>query len=321
MKIERKMIDKQLRIPGTIAKLIMRSPSEAKFRKLRKLSNHLRGKKVKGLQCSEVWINRSGDGTNLRLCIYKPRLPSAGNPGILWMHGGGYAIGVPESSAGIISKFIAESGCVVVAPDYRLSLDAPYPAALEDCHDALLWMKTHAGALGIREDQLMVGGESAGGGLAAALALYERDHNGVEIAFQMPLYPMLDDRMTNESAMDNNAPVWDSETNRIAWDLYLGDFARGDVPIYAAPARAVDFSNLPPAVTFVGELEVFRDETVEYVRNLREAGVPVDFEKYAGCYHAFDRINPYADVSRKALSFLMKSYKYAVENYFADQCK
>ena len=237
------------------------------------------------------------------------------------MHGGGYAIGVPELSAGIISRLITESGCVVVVPDYRLSLDAPYPAALEDCHDALLWMKKQASALGIREDQLMVGGESAGGGLAAALALYERDHNGVKIAFQMPLYPMLDDRMTNESAMDNNAPVWDSETNRIAWDLYLGDLARGDVPIYAAPARAVDFSNLPPAVSFVGNLEVFRDETLEYVRNLREAGIPVDFEQYAGCYHAFDRMNPYADVSRNALSFLMKSYKYAVAHYFAEQSK
>ena len=319
MKIERKMIDKQLRIPGTIAKIILRSPSEAKFRKLRKLSNHLRGKKVKGLQCSEIWIPRSQDGTNLRLCVYKPLVPSVGSAGILWMHGGGYAIGVPESSAGIISKFIAESGCVVVAPDYRLSLDAPYPAALDDCHDALLWMKKYARDLGIREDQLMVGGESAGGGLAVALALYERDHNGVKIAFQMPLYPMLDDRMTNESAMDNNAPVWDSETNQIAWGLYLGDFARGDVPIYAAPARAVDFPNLPPAVTFVGELEVFRDETIEYVRNLRKAGVPVDFEQYAGCYHAFDRMNPYADVSRKAFSFLMKSYRYAVAHYFTEQ--
>ena len=321
MKIERKMIDKQLRIPGMISKMILRSPSEAKFRKLRKQSNRLRGKKVKGLQCSEVWIPRSQDGANLRLCIYKPLVPLADATGILWMHGGGYAIGVPEASAGIIARFIAESGCVVVAPDYHLSLDAPYPAALEDCHDALLWMKTQTDALGIRENQLMVGGESAGGGLAVALALYERDHNGVRIAFQMPLYPMLDDRMTNKSAIENNAPVWDSETNRIAWDLYLGDLDIENIPAYAAPARAVDYSSLPPCVTFVGELEVFRDETVQYVEHLRKAGVPVDFEQYAGCYHAFDRMNPYADVSRKALSFLMKSYKYAVAHYFAEQSK
>lgn len=319
MKIETKMIDRQLRIPGRIFKMIMKPPSEAEFRQLRKKSNNLRGKKVKGLKCSEEWITRRQDGTGLRICIYRPLVSSDYAAGVLWMHGGGYAIGVPESSIGLIRKLIAESGCVVVAPDYRLSLDAPYPAALDDCHEALLWMKEHAGELGIRDDQLMVGGESAGGGLAAALALYERDYSGVKIAFQMLLYPMLDDSMTNESAKGNNAPVWDSDANRLAWVLYLGDLAGKDVPAYAAPSRATNYVNLPPAVTFVGDLEPFRDETIQHVRNLRAAGVPVDFELYAGCYHAFDRMNPYAEVSRKAISFLMKSFKYAVEHYFAEQ--
>ena len=300
-----------------IFKMIMKSPNEAKFRQLRLMSDHMRGRKTRGLQFHEEWIPRSQEATSLRLCIYKPLVSSAGSAGILWLHGGGYAIGVPESSIGIIKKLIAESGCTVVAPDYRLSLDSPYPAALNDCHEALLWMKENANALGIRGDQLMVGGESAGGGLAVALALYERDHQGVKIAFQMPLYPMLDDRMTNESAMGNNAPVWDSVANRVAWGLYLGDLAGKDVPIYAAPARAIDFSTLPPAVTFVGDLEPFRDETIKYVMGLKEAGVPVDFKLYPGCYHAFDKINPYADVSRKALSFFLESFKYAVKHYFA----
>ncbi len=180
-------------------------------------------------------------------------------------------------------------------------------------------MKEHAGDLGIRDDQLMVGGESAGGGLAAALSLYERDRSGVKIAFQILLYPMLDDRMTNESAKENKAPVWDSNANRVAWGLYLGDLAGKDVSPYAAPARATDFTCLPPATTFVGDLEPFKDETILYVRNLRDAGVPVDFELYEGCYHAFDRMNPYAEVSKKAISFLMKSFKYAIEHYFAEQ--
>lgn len=319
MKIEGKMIDPQLRIPGMIFKMIMKTPSETRFQQLRKKSDRLHGKKIKGLQCSEEWITRRQDGTNLRVCIYKPLASSKGAAGILWMHGGGYAFGAPESSADIIKRFIAESGCVVVAPDYRLSLDSPYPAALDDCHEAVLWMKEQASTLGIRDDQLMVGGESAGGGLAIALALYERDRNGVKIAFQMPLYPMIDDRMTNESARENNAPVWNSDANRIAWGLYLGDLTGKDVPAYAAPSRASDFRNLPPAVTFAGDLEPFRDETVQYVSSLKDAGVPVDFELFSGCYHAFDRMNPYADVSRKALAFLMKSFTYAVEHYFAQQ--
>jgi acetyl esterase/lipase len=132
---------------------------------------------------------------------------------------------------------------------------------------------------------------------------------------------MIDDRMTSESAIDNDAPVWDSVANRVAWGLYLGGLSDKDVPAYAAPARATDFSGLPPAVTFVGDLEPFRDETVLYVQNLRDAGVLVDFELFKGCYHAFDKMNPYADVSRRALSFLMKSFKYAIGHYFAEQVK
>jgi acetyl esterase/lipase len=130
---------------------------------------------------------------------------------------------------------------------------------------------------------------------------------------------MLDDRMTNESAIENNAPVWDSDANRVAWGLYLGELAGKDVPAYAAPARATDCSNLPPAVTFVGDLEPFRDETIQYVMRLKEAGVPVSFERYPGCYHAFDKMNPYADVSRKAISFFMESFKFAIKHYFAEQ--
>jgi len=319
MKIKSSMIDKQLRISGMIFKMFLKFPNEDMFKKMRRNTDRMRGKKVRGLQCSEEWIPRKKDGTSLRVCVYKPLAPVTMSAGILWMHGGGYAIGLPEASTGMIKKLIAESGCVVVAPDYQLSLDAPYPAALEDCHDALLWMKNHADVLGIRNDQLMVGGESAGGGLAAALTLYERDHGGVNIAFQMPLYPMIDDRMLNESVVNNDAPVWDSEANRVAWELYIGHLKGKDVPAFAAPSRATDFSNLPPAVTFVGDLEPFRDETILYFKNLRDAGVSADIEVYQGCYHAFDKMNPFADVSRRAIVFLMQSFKYAVENYFAEQ--
>lgn len=320
MKIESRMIDKQLRMPAKFLKLILKSPSKEEFLRLHKNLAKLRGKKFKGLQCSEKWIPGGQDHAMLRISIYKPLILSGeATAGVLWMHGGGYAMGVPESSIGLIRSFIKECGCTVIAPDYRLSLDSPYPAALEDCHEALLWMKNHARELGIRDDQLMVGGESAGGGLAVALSLYERDLGGVEIAFQMPLYPMLDDRMITESAKENNAPVWDSEANRVAWALYLVDLEGKDVPIYAAPARATDYSGLPPAVTFVGDLEPFRDETLQFVSNLREAEVPVVFELFEGCYHAFDRMNPYAEVSKKARSLLMASFHYAVQNYFAEQ--
>jgi acetyl esterase/lipase len=217
-------------------------------------------------------------------------------------------------------RFIDASNCIVVAPDYRLSIEAPYPAALEDSYDALLWMKDHVKELGIRDDQLMVGGDSAGGGLTAALTLYARDKEEVAIAFQMPLYPMIDDRMTNESAKDNNAPLWNSKSNFNGWKLYLGDlFGTPNVPYYAAPARAKDYSKLPPTATFVGDLEPFRDETIQYVENLREAGVKVDFNIYRGCYHAFDAVCPKAEVSKEATAFIINSFKHAVDHYFSEQ--
>ncbi len=161
-----------------------------------------------------VYLKRK-NGTSLRvLVVTKKGHTNTNCTGLLWLHGGGYAIGLPELSAPYANLFLAEDDCVMVLPDYTRSLDAPYPAALEDAYQTLVWMKENAKALGIREDQLFVGGESAGGGLACALTLYARDHQEVNIAFQMPLYPMLDDRMT-ETSSHNNSPVWNTTKNLI----------------------------------------------------------------------------------------------------------
>jgi acetyl esterase/lipase len=315
------IIDKDLRITGLIMKIFPRIFfTESGLRLLNKLSNK-RWIRIKDetMQFTEEWIHRK-DGSKLRICIFKPLEAYENVPGILWLHGGGYAIGAPEQSGVMVKRFMAATKCVIVAPDYRLSIQDPYPAALEDSYETLLWIKDHTHKLGIRDNQLMVGGESAGGGLAAALTLYARDKGEVAVAFQMPLYPMLDDRMTSQSAKDNRGPVWNSNANFNAWKLYLGKlFGTTNVPYYAAPARASDYSNLPPTVTFVGELDPFRDETNEYVENLRKAGVPVDFEIYKGCYHAFEQMCPKAEISKRAIAFLMKSYQYAVKNYYAAQ--
>ncbi|RDU24918.1 alpha/beta hydrolase [Anaerosacchariphilus polymeriproducens] len=318
MRIENKMIDKEIRTAGRIIRIINRTYTEKKFRLLAKLKVKIR-KREKSFQFIEQWIPRE-DSTKMRICIFKPLEQKKNIPGVLWLHGGGYAIGSPELSKVIIKRLMEASNCVVIAPDYRLSVEAAYPKALEDCYATLLWMKRHAKELGIRDDQLMVGGDSAGGGLTAALTLYARDKGEVAIAFQMPLYPMLDDRMNSKSSKNNNAPVWDSKSNYNAWKLYLGDlFNQDNVPYYAAPARAQDYRNLPPTVTFVGDLEPFRDETIQYVENLKKAGVPVKFEIFKGCFHAFEQICPKAEVSKKAISFFINSFTYAVNHYFAEQ--
>lgn len=161
------MIDPELRFKGRLQSLMLNVASDAVYLTRQRLSNRMidrlfKGKPVKGLQSTQEWIARP-DGSQLRLCIYKPLTPRQDVPGVLWNHGGGYAIGVPELGGEMYKRLIEESGCVIVAPDYRLSTEAPYPAALDDCYLALLWMRDHAAELGIRANQLMVGGESAGG--------------------------------------------------------------------------------------------------------------------------------------------------------------
>lgn len=313
------MIDPELRARGLLMKAVNRSFTEDRFRLINRAMRWSKPKlRAAELEISEERLPRR-DGSGLRILVMRPRTRASGIPGVLWLHGGGYAIGRPEQAFPIARHLIRASRCVVIAPAYRLSLSAPYPAALEDAYATLLWMKSNSIRLGIGEDQLMVGGHSAGGGLAAALTLCARDRGEVSLAFQMPLYPMLDDRMRTESARDNDAPVWDSESNAVAWRLYLGERAGlAGVPAYAAPSRATDFRGLPPAVSFVGSLDPFRDETQEYMENLRNAGVPVEFRVFEGCYHGFDQVCPDARVSRDATSLVVEAFTKAVSRHFVE---
>ena len=319
MKVKLSMINKDLRPFGWFFKLFLSTYTETRFRLFHKITRFAqRGKIDKQLDCSELWIERS-DSSKMRLCIYKPKITDGKMPAVLWMHGGGYGMGMPEQSLTRAKQLIDAHPCVVVSPEYRLTIEAPFPAALDDCYTTLLWMKNNAETLEINDNQLFIGGDSAGGGLTAALSLYARDKKEVNIAFQMPLYPMLDDRMNTVSAMDNNAPMWNAKSNYNSWKLLLGAaFGTDDVSAYAAPARATNFTGLPPTATFVGELEPFRDETTDYVENLRKAGVAVDFKVFDGCFHAFDYF-PYSKVSKAAVAFITSAFAYAAEHYFAEQ--
>jgi len=259
----------------------------------------------------------------IRLLILRPlEQKTERAPGVLWIHGGGYQSG---SSKDVFAtralSLVVKFGAVLVAPDYRLSKKHPYPAALHDCYAALLYLKEHAGELGVRSDQIMVGGESAGGGMAAALCMLAHDRGEVNIAFQMPLYPMLDDRDTPSSA-DNHAPNWNTKRNHKAWRRYLREAYGTDiVPCYAAPARREDFRGLPPCYTFVGEIEPFYCETASYVRRLREAGVEANIDVYPDWFHAYDLFFPAKKVVREAIARFEQHYCYAAEHYFAPQDK
>lgn len=251
--------------------------------------------------------------------VLSPPTPPENAAGVLWLHGGGYIVGMKEMvhmsrAVDLVKHF----GAVVLAPGYRLALRAPYPAALEDCYAALLWLKQNAAALGVRGDQLAVGGESAGGGLCAAVCIRARDEGTVNVAFQMPLYPMLDDRDT-DSSRDNHGRVWNTRRNHLAWRLYLRGTDRTGLSPYAAPARLEDFSGLPPACSFVGDGEPFYAETVRYFERLRSAGVPAELDVYHTDVHAFDMMRPEEPLSLQAAETFNRRFAYARAHFFAPQ--
>jgi len=260
-------------------------------------------------------------GRRLRLLLLRPLDAAAERvPGVLWIHGGGYQSGsAKDVFATRALSLVVKFGAVLLAPDYRLSRKHPYPAALRDCYAALLYLRDHAEELGVRSDQLMVGGESAGGGLAAALCMLAHDRGEVRVAFQMPLYPMLDDRDT-PSSRDNHAPNWNTKRNRRAWRRYLRSaFGTDAVSCYAAPARRTDFHGLPPCYTFVGEIEPFYCETVDYVRRLQEAGVPAEVDVYPDWFHAYDLFFPAKKAVKEAVQRFEARFAYAAAHYFAPQ--
>jgi len=260
-------------------------------------------------------------GGPLKLLILRPtsnRMVPENTPGILWIHGGGYAVGM----AGMIyiSRALAlvkRYGAVVITPEYRLAGKHPYPAALEDCYAALTYLKENAAALGCSRDRLMVGGESAGGGLTAALCMYARDKGEINIAFQMPLYPMIDDQET-DSSRNNHGISWNTRRNHAAWKLYLRNVS-GDIPPYAAPSRQTDYRGLPPAYTFVGDKEPFYCETLSYIENLRKAGIPAQVDVYPTGFHAFDMLLPFRKISKQAIRAFEQQYVYAAAHYAAPQ--
>lgn len=234
--------------------------------------------------------------------VFRPAgqgVPEAGSPkpALLWIHGGGLIIGDAGQDHAFCQRASDELDAVVASVQYRLAPDHPFPTPLEDCYSALRWL---AGQPDVDPERIAIGGGSAGGGLTAALALLARDREEVRPAFQLLVYPMLDDRTTRRTDIDERGfRLWNQRANRIGWRSYLGSaYGSADVPPTASPARSTDLSGLPPAWLGVGDHDLFYDEDLEYARRLREAGVDCDLTVVPGAYHAFDGIEPKAPVSR-----------------------
>ena len=253
-----------------------------------------------------TYIKRD-DGSLMKLVIIKPENPKT-KVGVLWIHGGGYAIGSPNMAKISMAKHLAKE-YLIVSPDYTLSAYEPYPAAFNDCYKTLEWMYENADDLGISKDEIVVGGDSAGGGLSVAVSLMARDKGKIKIKVLIPLYPMIDDEMKNESMVSNKAPVWDEHNNKLAWELYLNGIPKDSIPKYAAPARETNYKDLPPTITFVGGIDPFKDKTINYIENLKKENIKVAFKLYPGCFHAFDSMVPRSKQAKDAKAFVLSNLK------------
>jgi triacylglycerol lipase len=228
---------------------------------------------------------------DVRVLVYTPPGAAAGlRPAYLQIHGGGFVLGTAEMSDLANRMFCAGLDCIVVAVDYRLAPDTPFPGAVNDCHAALRWLAANASALGVDPTRIAIGGESAGGGHAAALALRVRDEGKIPLCLQLLDAPMLDDRTGTGADSHPFAGefVWRPESNRFGWRCLLGREPGGPaVPAGAVPARAEDLGGLPPTFIIVGALDLFAEENMEYARRLMRAGVPTELHLVPGAYHGY----------------------------------
>ncbi len=233
--------------------------------------------------------------------------------GVLWLHGGGYVLGMKEMiymsrAMDLVKRF----GVTVISPGYRLAWQKPYPAAVNDCYSVLSYMDKNRMRLGF--DRIMAGGESAGGGLCAAVCMMARDR-GIHVAFQMPLYPMISN-VDTESSKENHGRVWNTRRNHIGWRVYLRKQAKEKVSPYAAASWQTDYSGLPPCYTFVGDGEPFFRETLKYTSDLKRAGVEAIADVYHSDMHAFDMLKPDEEPGITAVKRFGDRFQYALEHYY-----
>ena len=253
---------------------------------------------IRAVRLEERCIPGPDGAPDVRVLIYTSAEPAAAPlPAILHIHGGGFVSGNADMSDPNSRAYVAEMDCVVVSVDYRLAPETPFPGPVEDCHAALRWLQSAAAEFGVDPARIAIAGESAGGGLVAALCLLVRDRGGVQPSFQYLAEPMLDYRSVDSDHPHTGHFGWTRNHNRFAWSSMLGDPGVAVSP-YASPALADDLARLPPTYIHIGAIDLFLEESIDYARRLTRAGVPVELHVWPGAHHAFGAID--AHVSREA---------------------
>ncbi|MBP1758124.1 MAG: lipase [Firmicutes bacterium] len=236
---------------------------------------------------------------SIKLRCYAPQEGTGPAPGLLFFHGGGFLFGSVYRQESLCQRYVKAVGCVVISVEYRLAPKWKAPAPVEDAYAALLWVHENAASIGVDPTRLAAAGLSAGGTITAALAMMARDRNGPKLCLQMPLYGELDWHLETPSSQEiTSQKVWCYENNRTSWDLYLCEDKAVDY--YDAPALCRNLRDLPPAFSFVGELDPVRDENMAFWARLLQAGIPVECHVFPGAFHCFELGVPEARISQKA---------------------
>lgn len=264
-----------------------------------------------GVDFAEHFIPGPDGAPQVRVLVYVPKSKTGTTPALLHIHSGGFVLGSVEMIHGESVRLAVALGITVVAVAYRLAPEHPFPAGIEDCYSALSWMAQESTTLGIDAARIGVLGQSAGGGLSAALALLSRDRPGPKLCFQYLGIPELDDRLQTPSMQEFvDTPFWDRPSAEWSWKYYLGDTAPGSdsVSPYAAPARMKDLSGLPPAYLSAQQFDPLRDEGILYALRMLQAGVAVELHSFPGTFHG-SLVLPGADVSQREMAEMIAVLK------------
>lgn len=269
---------------------------------------------ITGVHTEDRTIPGPENSPDVTVRIYRPEQSTGGLPALLWIHGGGYMMGDIDQEEFSAKKLSLAGNCTVVSVEYRLAPEHPYPAPLEDCYAALKWLANHTSELNVDAKRIAIGGASAGGGLAAGLAILARDRAEIDVIFQLLVYPMINDyNVIPASDAVRDALFWTRESNLAGWRSYLGCEPGDDgITCYAAAYRAENLEGLPPAYIAVGDIDLFAEEDADYGRRLIAAGVPTELHIYPGGCHAFDMLVPEADISQRFTNDIHRALKRAL---------
>jgi acetyl esterase/lipase len=282
--------------------------------RLRRSPKILQVPRVDGMTVHDALVPALDGGHSIRVRVYRPAPLSNPVPAMLWIHGGGFVMGDSEIDQDNNIALVREAGIAVAAVNYRLAPRHPFPVPIEDCYAAMRWLHAESKTLGVLPGRIAVGGSSAGGGLAAGVALMAHDRGGIPIAFQLLIYPMLDDRTVLRTDIDlSGVRLWNDKCNRFGWSSYLTmPPGSPDVHPYAAPARRENLSGLPSTWIGVGSFDLFHDEDQLYAKRLAASGVACELRIVAGAYHGFDLFSPKAEVVARFRQSYLNALKRAL---------